>query len=716
MKLLAWLVLTLLSVASAAAQSVQQSGNVTPGHPARWISNGVVGDGGTQVNGSLTGLGVTTSGSGICQNSAATTSAGWQRICLGATTASGGFLSVQNFGTATAQSLTFVINGSSIVLPSGGSGVFPNVSLPLANTQPICATGTSGNLAGCAGSTSTIPYWTSATAQSLISIPITAPFGGTGLSTLTAGGVLTGNGTGNVTMVSTASAGLCLLSSGGSSTPTFASCLSGSGSAGGSNTQVQFNSTTSLAGSANLTWVTPALTVGVNASATGQLVLANGTGGGASVTVQNNGATGAYNFNLPIAAGSANQPMLSQGGGSTAMTFSSISYPASATSGGVPYFSSTTAITSSAALGSGQIVLGGGAGSAPTTSANASIATGALTLGQIGSAAGSVILSGSTSGSATVRTAAVAGTATIFQLPANNGSTGQVLQTDGSGITSWIAQTASGTVTSVATSAGLTGGTITTTGTLSADPSYFYWQLGGLRLSNDATDPTNDIGITVGSANDDTNVAIMKLASALVKRTDANWVVGTGQGCRDAALSATAIIYVYLIQRSDTLVVDALCSNSVSSPTMPASYDRKRYIGSVNRVSSALMTFTQTGNRFYYTGTLPLDINDTTLTTARTIYQVAVPGNSIVMLRCSTSNAAANSVVLQPVAETDAALSGTVAPLTTMRQPVAGVPEAGEYEILTDVDRQIAARANAASTTLRCLTRGFIDQRRVAGF
>lgn len=57
---------------------------------------------------------------------------------------------------------------------------------------------------------------------------------------------------------------------------------------------------------------------------------------------------------------------------------------------------------------------------------------------------GSLILRGLTSGTATIRVPAVAGTGTIFQLPANNGTSGYLLSTDGSGVTSWIEAPATG--------------------------------------------------------------------------------------------------------------------------------------------------------------------------------------------------------------------------------------------------------------------------------
>jgi hypothetical protein len=113
--------------------------------------------------------------------------------------------------------------------------------------------------------------------------------GGTGQTTLTNHGLLVGAGTGGITQLSGASAGTVLTGQGSSSDPSFAA--------------------------------TPNL--GVNGSTAGTLGLANGGSGGATVTIQNTGATSAYNFNLPTAAGSSGQPLLS-GGGSIPMTFGTL--------------------------------------------------------------------------------------------------------------------------------------------------------------------------------------------------------------------------------------------------------------------------------------------------------------------------------------------------------------------------------------------------------
>jgi hypothetical protein len=93
------------------------------------------------------------------------------------------------------------------------------------------------------------------------------------------------------------------------------------------------------------------------------------------------------------------------------------------------------------------------------------------TLGANGGTGGSIILKGATSGSVTVGAKAAAGTATAFNLPVTNGSSNQVLITDGSGNTSWTTAGA-GTVSSVGLSMPaiftVTNSPVTGTGTLTA--------------------------------------------------------------------------------------------------------------------------------------------------------------------------------------------------------------------------------------------------------
>lgn len=125
-------------------------------------------------------------------------------------------------------------------------------------------------------------------------------------------------------------------------------------------------------------------------------------------------------------------------------------------------------------------------------------------------------------------------------------------------------------------------------------------QIYGLTLSNNAGDAVNDIDISAGECATDSAIpSLMILASSLTKRLDAAWAVGTGNGGLDTGTIGNNTYHVWLIQRSDTGVVDALLSLSATSPTMPTSYDRKRRIGSIIRSGGTILGIRQSGNRFY---------------------------------------------------------------------------------------------------------------------
>lgn len=120
--------------------------------------------------------------------------------------------------------------------------------------------------------------------------------------------------------------------------------------------------------------VTGALTTGTQQSAQGSIVLANTAAGAFSTTIQSsNSATAAWTFTLPVATPATNGSILTSttagvsswtatlpvANGGTGLT--------SGTSGGVLYYSATGTLASSGALTANALVIGGGAGAAPST-------------------------------------------------------------------------------------------------------------------------------------------------------------------------------------------------------------------------------------------------------------------------------------------------------------------------------------------------------------
>lgn len=469
-----------LLVSSAAfAQSVQQSGSITPNTVPRWVSTGIIGGTTTAADSAITNFGVTRDGAdGICVSSARQSAAGRNTLCLQASTSAAAKIVLQNYGSATAQDLQFVINGTTVTLPTGGSnfvqasgalvsGNFPKwsgTSGLVIDSGMTAATGTQYGLAYytasgaigsiAAGTNGQIPVATTGAAMNWRSlsgdvasvtaagvVTLQSVNGVTYPSSYSANGVLYASSTTAVTSTVTANTGYCLLSQGLSSAPIWAACASGSGSAGGADTQVQFNNATSLGGSANLTWVSPALRIGVSGTTTGQLQLNSSAGASGVVTLQAPTATAAYNFNLPTGAGSSGQPLISGGGGATAMTFGTLGVSgggtncsaasgtcldnitsfsstgyinrtgsgtyafstvipvsgggtnlASGTSGGILGYTASGVLASSGALTANAVIIGGGAGATP--SSIAACTNGQIIVGATGSAPACQTLSG----------------------------------------------------------------------------------------------------------------------------------------------------------------------------------------------------------------------------------------------------------------------------------------------------------------------------------
>jgi hypothetical protein len=125
----------LLIAAPAYGQSVQQSGTITRNSIPVWISNGVIGQGGTAADSPISSIGATGQ---ICSNSARVSSGAWAQLCLQANTNSPSTISLQNLGTAPTESLNFVINGTTFPFPGSLSNITIGTTPVVGGTNSLC--------------------------------------------------------------------------------------------------------------------------------------------------------------------------------------------------------------------------------------------------------------------------------------------------------------------------------------------------------------------------------------------------------------------------------------------------------------------------------------------------------------------------------------------------------------------------------------------------
>lgn len=241
----------------------------------------------------------------------------------------------------------------------------------------------------------------------------------------------------------------------------------------------------------------------------------------------------------------------------------------------------------------------------------------------------------------------------------------------------------------------------------------------GLTLSNNVTDPTNDIDIAAGAAaSDGATAVVMTLAAALTKRLDAAWAVGTGNGGLDTGSIANTTYHVWLIQRSDTGVVDALFSASATAPTMPTNYDRKRRIGSIVRAGATILGFVQNGDKFDFK-VQRADVSGVTNPGITAVLRtLSVPTGIIVEADITVAMLSTTTVTVYSFSATDPATTDT-APGGVFDLALATLSTAGTYyavtkkRVTTNTSAQIRTRfgVSDANLSFSIITFGWIDTR-----
>lgn len=245
--------------------------------------------------------------------------------------------------------------------------------------------------------------------------------------------------------------------------------------------------------------------------------------------------------------------------------------------------------------------------------------------------------------------------------------------------------------------------------------------ISGYTYTNNAVDPVNDIDIAAGVAANSTDSYLIRLAGTLTKQSDVAWALGSNAGMLDAGVVGNNDYYLYAIARSDTGVVDIICSlaDPTIGPALPANYDRFRAIGWFKRVAGTIVAFTTyetAGGGLEFLWNAPtLDINlANTLTTARRTDAVKVPLNFSVTARINVhiNDAATVTVWIYCPDQSDQAPTGAAAPLADINSQVA-LSTILQLFVRTSAAGLIAARASTATVDVyRVSTIGFQWDRR----
>lgn len=231
--------------------------------------------------------------------------------------------------------------------------------------------------------------------------------------------------------------------------------------------------------------------------------------------------------------------------------------------------------------------------------------------------------------------------------------------------------------------------------------------LSGLVLSNNSTDATNDIDIAAGACVSDDGTTFMTL-TAITKRLDDAWSVGTGNGGLDTGSIADTTYHVWVINRPDTNVTDLLFSASASAPTMPTNYTKKKCIGSIIRESAAIVPFIQYKNEFWRK-TPVTSMNAVASSTTAALQAFGVPsGIKVGLIATASVDVSANTLVY--FSDPDAA---DVAPSSGIFTIAYGSTNAGggQFRCFTNTSSQVRVRSSVAARNIKAGTLGWVDLR-----
>lgn len=254
-------------------------------------------------------------------------------------------------------------------------------------------------------------------------------------------------------------------------------------------------------------------------------------------------------------------------------------------------------------------------------------------------------------------------------------------------------------------------------------PIYPKGHIFGLTLSNNGSDATNDIDIAAGQCLDSTGVIFMT-PSALTKRLDAGWAAGTNQGMRNSGAAITDTTYhIYAVCQAGganpdiyahTSTTVATVITALQAETGGSAYAFARRIGSIVRISGAILTFVQTGDLFEVSGigtevtaSPSIGTAAATATLTKCPTGLKLPVELQVRVDCTSPE----YVIFTDLDAAD------IDPLNSTLGDIGGdeanTPFLGTARVVTNTSAQVRYRVHVgdAGTTLRISTKSWTDTR-----
>lgn len=246
----------------------------------------------------------------------------------------------------------------------------------------------------------------------------------------------------------------------------------------------------------------------------------------------------------------------------------------------------------------------------------------------------------------------------------------------------------------------------------------------GLTLSNNTPSPNTKINVSAGQCRDSTNTVDIVLPTGISKDISAVWAVGNNNGMRDSAtaLAASQSYAIFVIFNSAASLVDVLCSQSATSPSLPAGYDYFRRIGFLPRLGSDnrppsgtnIPGFTQWGNQWLlFNGNN--ELSGQTGSTAAQLKDMLLPLGAKVYGRFyGQCNVAAGATVLMRVWDPDQgvvpALGGT-GQWGQIRLSTSEAYLVSDFEMSSNTAGQVYVEVSDATATWALKTIGWTDPR-----